>query len=403
MNIFYKKLIFLSVITLAAQSTLSGQVTIGSNNPPLDGSLLQLKENQGNNANSAKGIGMPRVSMVTTTPALGQLAQSIGSSDTWDEVAHMGLLVYNTNACVNGTGMDNGLYVWNGTQWESLRETTLSPDVQTLTDPRDNETYLYRSFGDAAGVWMLENMRYIDPSFTASTGNSNNNSADRFYAYPNANVATPGIAPSTWRKNQGLIYSYAAATLGAQDAVNTDQSEGRPNQGPLTPIQGVCPAGWHLPSDSEWNQLEKEIYNNPQKYSAYTSSDQFNPTTWNDTWNTTYNSRGSANGNGHGYAMLSPCLVPGATGGITTGGTSLPASQGGFDIKLVGRAGGAYAGSFDNYGNYTTIWSSSVNDSAIAWFRSFDRGSFADSPPYKVTRANSSRSYINSVRCKKND
>lgn len=395
MNKYYKKLISLLVIILATQNTLVGQVTIGSDNSPAAGALLQLKEDEGNGINSKKGLNMPRVTMTTTTPLVGQLAQSIGSSGTWNEADHIGLVVYNTNKCVNSTGMDDGLYVWNGTQWKIMPHPTTSSEVQSFTDTRDNEVYLYRSFGNEAGIWMLENMRYIDNSFTASAGSSS--PTDRLYTYPNANPATPDTKPSTWERRQGLIYSYAAATLGVQDGLNVNQAEGQGTQGPATPIQGICPAGWHIPSDSEWNQLEKEIYNNPQKYSSYTSPGQFNPTSWNDTWNTTYSSRGSGNENGHGLAMQSPCQLPGASG--ITSGTSLPTSQGGFNVLLAGRANG---GSVTYYGNYANFWCSSVSGSDNAWFRFLNRLPLgANYPPQQIERASTSRQYLFSVRCKK--
>jgi len=402
MNRYIKYLIILTVILLATQNRLTGQVTIGSSDSPATGALLQLKQNEANNINSTKGLNTPRVSVTTTTPAIGQLAQSIGSTGTWDEANHEGMVVYNTNECVNNTGMDNGLYMWNGTEWISLQKSPSPPDVQKFTDPRDGEIYLYRSFGSDAGVWMLENMRYIDVSFTASAGSGSSLSTDRFYAYPNAQASTPGTAPSSWKKTQGLIYTYAAATLGVQDGVSVNQSEGQSGEGPTTPIQGICPVGWHIPSDSEWNRLEREIYNNPKKYSTYTGSSQFNPNVWNNTWNTNYASRGSDNGNGHGFAMQSPCQVPGVSG--TTSGTSLPASLGGFCALLVGRAGGAFGGSIVNYGEFTSFWSSSTNTIDTSWFRFLNLKSLGNSnPPYQVERAASSRTYMLSVRCKRDN
>ena len=43
----------------------------------------------------------------------------------------------------------------------------------------------------------------------------------------------------------GALYTWAAAMKGAA------ASEANPSG-----VQGVCPTGWHLPSDSEWKQLE---------------------------------------------------------------------------------------------------------------------------------------------------
>lgn len=400
------------MVIAVTQNTLSGQITIGVDKSPTAGALLQLKGNDEIEANSTKGLGMPRVSIVTTTPIVGQLAQSIESSGTWNENDHIGLAVYNVNKCVNGTGSDNGLYVWDGTIWQNLRPIIRSSEVSYFTDIRDTEVYPYRSFGNNAGVWMLENMRYIDASFTASTGNSSHIATDRFYTYPNGNPngnSTPAdIPPSTWEKRQGLIYSYAAATLGEQDNIFINQSEGDAN-GPSIPVQGICPSGWHIPSDSEWNKLEEEIYNNPGKYSTYSSSAQFNPSTWNSSWNTSNTSRGSDNGQGHGFAMQSPCQVRGAIG--TTSGTSLPTIQGGFNVLVLGQSGGVYYGKTTAYGVSANFWTSSTNSGtsnpgdpgyiATAWFRSIYRDSTGGIDAYKVEKASSMRSYIMSVRCKR--
>lgn len=47
------------------------------------------------------------------------------------------------------------------------------------------------------------------------------------------------------KRNYGALYSWSAAVNGVDD-VNPEQE----------PIQGVCPDGWHLPSDNEWKELE---------------------------------------------------------------------------------------------------------------------------------------------------
>ncbi len=43
----------------------------------------------------------------------------------------------------------------------------------------------------------------------------------------------------------GRLYTWAAVMNGAWEANQTRVS-----------IQGVCPSGWHVPSDDEWKELE---------------------------------------------------------------------------------------------------------------------------------------------------
>ena len=51
----------------------------------------------------------------------------------------------------------------------------------------------------------------------------------------------------------GALYTWAAAAHGGEGS-NLNPSG----------IQGVCPDGWHLPSDSEWKQLEIFLGMNPE-------------------------------------------------------------------------------------------------------------------------------------------
>lgn len=117
-----KRLItFFTLASLAG--ILSAQVTIGSGIPPEGGTLLELKDRvvTGAVADSNLGLGIPRVSITTLTPAVNQLAESIGSSSAvtgiWDEKAHIGMVVYNVNGALSS---GKGVYVWEGTKWTKL-------------------------------------------------------------------------------------------------------------------------------------------------------------------------------------------------------------------------------------------------------------------------------------------
>jgi len=50
---------------------------------------------------------------------------------------------------------------------------------------------------------------------------------------------------TAYRNDYGALYSWSAAVNG-QDSIDPE----------LEPIQGVCPDGWHLPSDGDWKELE---------------------------------------------------------------------------------------------------------------------------------------------------
>jgi len=78
-----------------------------------------------------------------------------------------------------------------------------SPD-STMTDPRDGEKYTIITIGKQ--TWMAENVRY---------------------ATPEGSMFNP-INPSN---SYGRLYTLKAA-------------------------QNACPEGWHIPTDSEWDELE---------------------------------------------------------------------------------------------------------------------------------------------------
>lgn len=85
----------------------------------------------------------------------------------------------------------------------------------TFTDTRDDQTYLLACIGDQ--VWFAENLRY-----TGAGIDYDNNPANRAV--------------------NGRLYTM-------QEAMEGKNSDGGDD------VQGVCPAGWHVPSRAEFNTL----------------------------------------------------------------------------------------------------------------------------------------------------
>jgi hypothetical protein len=94
-----------------------------------------------------------------------------------------------------------------------------------LTDSRDDATYKAVLIGGQ--VWMAENLNYDVPG----------NATDVCYQNNDDNCVT-----------YGRLYNWATAMGGS--ASSTANPSG---------VQGVCPAGWHLPSSAEWNVLMKFV------------------------------------------------------------------------------------------------------------------------------------------------
>lgn len=105
------------LLILLLQTNTSAQVTIGSSNPPLEGALLDLKED----GTTTKGLGMPRVKLTDKdnlypifTPGSTEYS---GANKTAQDKAHTGLWVYNINKC---EPLGSGIYVWDGDMWNRL-------------------------------------------------------------------------------------------------------------------------------------------------------------------------------------------------------------------------------------------------------------------------------------------
>jgi uncharacterized protein (TIGR02145 family) len=184
----------------------------------------------------------------------------------------------------------------------------------------------------------------------------------------------------------GLLYNWPAAT-GNQNpsTTGTDQGEQADGTDPTLRVQGICPDGWHLPSDKEWNDLEAEIYNFPQKYISYADNSSFAPlqSNWR-TYNQPNPQRPSQGSNAHGKAMKDPCAVAGGN----TDGRSKTVLQGGFSLLLVGDAN-------THFGATTDLWSSSSYNSQSAWERDL---AFLTA---SVVRNHSLCYSLCSIRCKK--
>ena len=113
---------------------------------------------------------------------------------------------------------------------ESSSSKANEPAEGVLIDSRDGQTYRIATIGTQ--TWMAENLNY-------ETNNS--------YCYnDNASNCT----------KYGRLYTWAAA----MDSVGTWSANGKgcglgKTCSPTYPVRGVCPEGWHLPTQTEWNTL----------------------------------------------------------------------------------------------------------------------------------------------------
>ena len=98
------------------------------------------------------------------------------------------------------------------------RDAYLNPsiDYDSLVDSRDGQVYKTRRIGRM--VWMVQNLNYAD------------------------SAKTPSLANGSWCFRDDAAYCKVLGRLYNWDAA-----------------QDVCPEGWHLPSSSEWKELESKF------------------------------------------------------------------------------------------------------------------------------------------------
>ncbi|MCD4697293.1 MAG: hypothetical protein K8S16_13735 [Bacteroidales bacterium] len=214
------------------------------------------------------------------------------------------------------------------------------PGAATVTD-YDGNTYNTILIGNQC--WMKENLN--------TTRDATGNNITR-YCYNNDN---------DWCEFYGGLYTWATVMNG------TGSSNGNPSG-----VQGICPDGWHVPSDAEWTELTDYLIN-----------------TYVD-----------INSNNVGNKLKSCRQVSSPLGGDcnTSGhprwnshGTHYGTNDFGFSALPGGYRNSN--GTFHYLGTNGYWWSSAESSSTTAWRRNMDYSNGG------VSRTNNYKTYGFSVRC----
>ncbi|MFO7657663.1 MAG: FISUMP domain-containing protein, partial [Bacteroidales bacterium] len=96
-------------------------------------------------------------------------------------------------------------------------------ETDSLTDVRDNQKYMTVKIGDT--WWMAQNLNYRDTGTVYYNGDS-----------------------ATHAATYGRLYTWTSAMKGSPSSITNPSG-----------VQGVCPSGWHLPANAEWNNLISEL------------------------------------------------------------------------------------------------------------------------------------------------
>jgi uncharacterized protein (TIGR02145 family) len=116
--------------------------------------------------------------------------------------------------------------------------------MPTFTDPRDGHVYNTVQIGNQC--WLTENLKYLPAVYPPSNGSS---SEARYYVYGYLGNDISEALSSDNYKNYGVLYNWPAAMNG-EESSNANPSG----------VQGICPAGWSLPSDLDWEELREYLY-----------------------------------------------------------------------------------------------------------------------------------------------
>jgi uncharacterized protein (TIGR02145 family) len=218
----------------------------------------------------------------------------------------------------------------------------------------DVDGNIYRTVKIGEQTWMAENMKatkYADGTLIPHLADH-----DEWYDMTRESVAY------CWYDNllalgykHGALYTWKAAVNG-QDSTDLNPSE----------VQGVCPDGWHVPSDSEWKQLELFLGMDEEELDK-------------EDW------RGAGVGGKLKQAGTSDWLIPNAGATGETGFNALP--------------GGFRHGSAEFIGTNTTarFWTTTKPGYSYGWYRQLDYDNSAINRNFEgVYRGHS-------VRCVKDD
>ena len=219
--------------------------------------------------------------------------------------------------------------------------------TSTVTD-YDGNTYNTVQIGNQC--WMKENMRtthYADGNDVPAGGSNTSFTAPYYYNYSSSSIPLD---------QRGYLYNWPAAMHGAASSAASPSG-----------VQGICPNGWHLPSDAEWTTMTNYVNSQSAYRCDGTSNNITKALASKEGWNTS----------------TSNCAV----------GNDLTANNAtGFSAVPAGRCGGSPL-EFHYAGYNAHFWSSTQKNNDYSYFR----GLYFDHAD--VSRVDNKKNNGFSVRC----
>lgn len=129
----------------------------------------------------------------------------------------------------------------------SIPQSSPGSPLNSFVDSRDSNVYTYVKIGTQ--VWMAENLKYLPEVVGVDSGSK---SSPLYYVYDYNGYSVIEAKKKLSYNTFGVFYNFSAATIGNQ---NNSEITAR--------VKGICPDGWHLPSDEEWTQLTDYLGGRP--------------------------------------------------------------------------------------------------------------------------------------------
>ena len=281
-------------------------------------------------------------------PKNGPRSSTDNPFDLGDQMEFVGF------AMINGEEVESNhlTQVVNASQTVELTFTVAQPclDAATVTDIEGN---VYHTVQIGNQCWMKENLRTtMFPDGTSIPIGSYYTSLEPYYYDDNTSIIP--------LEDRGYLYNWAAA-----------MHEAAPSTAVPSGVQGICPEGWHLPSDSEWIALKNYVSSQPQ-YLCAGNTDLIGKALASTRW----------------WESFSNACTPGDQSVYSNNATGFEAVPAG-TLMVYG---------YNDVGLYANFWSSTENDAfntaAIYYGLDYDSPEFSRATCTKDRRA--------SVRCLRN-
>ena len=316
---------------------------------------------------------------------------SLGNSYTTDGTS-IDTFISKGTGLVSGTTYYVRAYATNsvGTSYGNPIKFTTPVHCGTVTDYDGN---VYQTIYIGAQCWMKENLKtthysngaaitkktpVTNPSTCTSTYPMGANKYYYEYDDDNSYVAT-----------RGRLYSWGAVMNGAGSSSNNPSG-----------IQGICPSGWHVPSNAEWCELENyvepgiDVNCNSTGYRGSMAKRLAEPQYWS-----AYQSNSFA----PGYCQYDQ------TGFNTSGFSAIPAGYLGAYVYYANSCHSSNSESYSGLNTYAYFWSCTVNPSGSfnsVYYRAMNNSYSGIHLDTKYTSFSTTYAsytyYAMSVRCVKN-